>query len=84
MDQTESFNQQDCLPIARLLGVTETPGEGRACSLVFELESALGQRLTLTYGNVMEALRFAQEQAVMAPLSEHWWARVERYDGCTF
>lgn len=71
-------------PVARLIGVTETLGEGCACSLVFELESESGQRLTLTYGHVMQALRFAQQQAVMAPLSEHWWARVEKYDGCTF
>ncbi|KPY21351.1 hypothetical protein ALO54_200244 [Pseudomonas syringae pv. philadelphi] len=84
MDQTKSINQQDCLPIARLVGVTEVQGEASACSLVFELESAAGQKLNLTYGSVMEALRFAQQQAVMAPLSEHWWARVERYDGCTF
>ncbi|CZT26106.1 hypothetical protein [Pseudomonas cerasi] len=74
----------NCPPVARLIGVTENSGEGCACSLVFELESASGQRLTLTYGNVMEALRFAQQQSVMAPLSEHWWARVEKYDGCTF
>ena len=72
------------LPIARLVGVTEFKGEGQACSLVFELKSTSGQTLILTYGSVMKALRFAQQQAVMAPLSEHWWARVEKYDGCTF
>lgn len=72
------------LPIARLVGVTEVQGEGKACSLVFELQSASGQTLTLTHGSVMEALRFAQQQSVMAPLSEHWWARVEKFDGCTF
>ncbi len=72
------------LPIARLVGAIELQGEAGACSLVFELESATGQKLRLTYAALMESLRFAQQQGVMLPLSEHWWARAERYDGCTF
>lgn len=72
------------IPIARLAGVIETPGEPAACSLLFELETESGRKVTLTYGLVMEALRFAQDQAVMPSLSEHWWARTGRRDGCPF
>ena len=75
---------ESSLPVVCLVGVSEIDGECTACSLVFELEGAMGQKLTLTYGLVMETLRFAQEQRVMPSLSEHWWARVERYHGCTF
>jgi hypothetical protein len=58
------------LPIARLAGVIETPGEHAACSLVFELETGDGRSVRLTYDLLMQALRFAQEEAVMPPLSE--------------
>lgn len=81
---SELGEHQNSLPVVRLVGVTEIDGESTACSLIFELEGAAGQSLTLTYGLVMEALRFAQVQGVMPALSEHWWARVEKYDGCTF
>jgi hypothetical protein len=72
------------LPIARLAGVIETPGEHAACSLVFELETEYGGTVRMTYGQIMEALRFAQEQAIMPALSAHWWARTGRTDGCSF
>lgn len=72
------------LPIARLVGVIEIPGEHAACSLVFELETECGGTVRMTYGQIMEALRFAQEQAIMPALSEHWWARTGRTDGCSF
>ena len=72
------------LSIAQLAGVVETPGEPAACSLVFELETDDGRTIRLTYGQVLEALRFAQEQAIMPALSEHWWARTGRTDGCSF
>jgi hypothetical protein len=72
------------LPMARLAGVIETPGEHAACSLVFELETEGGGTVRMTYGQIMEALRFAQEQAIMPALSEHWWARTGRTDGCSF
>jgi hypothetical protein len=71
-------------PMARLAGVIETPGEHAACSLVFELETEGGGTVRMTYGQIMEALRFAQEQAIMPALSEHWWARTGRTDGCSF
>lgn len=70
------------LPIARLAGVTEYPGEIHACSLVFQLKTETGLSIQLRYADLMAALRFAQEQGVLSPLSAHWWARVERYDGC--
>lgn len=70
------------LPIARLAGVIETPGEHAACSLVFELAMEDGRAVSLTYGLLMQALRFAQDEAIMPPLSEHWWARTGRSDGC--
>lgn len=76
------MSQAKKLPIARLAGVIETPGEHAACSLVFELETEGGQSVRLTYDLLMQALRFAQEEAVMPPLSEHWWARAGRGDGC--
>ncbi|CAG0950580.1 hypothetical protein ANRL3_00208 [Anaerolineae bacterium] len=38
------------IPIARLAGVIETPGEPAACSLVFELETESGRKVTLSYG----------------------------------
>ena len=76
------MSQAKKLPIARLAGVIETPGEHAACSLVFELETEGGRTVRLTYGLLMQALRFAQEEAVMPPLSEHWWARTGRGDGC--
>lgn len=72
------------LPIARLEGVIEMVGDPAACSLVFELKTESGQEFHLTYGKMMEALRFAQEQGIMPALSEHWWARTGRRDGCTF
>ncbi|SFY33934.1 hypothetical protein [Azotobacter vinelandii] len=72
------------LPIFRLVGVIENPGEYAACSLVFELESEDGRVQHLTYGALMEALRFAQRQAIMPALSEDWWARTGNRDGCTF
>lgn len=71
----------DGLPIARLAGVIENEGEHGPCSLVFELETDAGATLRLTYGAVMEALRFAQENAIMPGLSEHWWARAGRCHG---
>lgn len=72
------------LPMARLAGVIETQGEYAACSLVFELETENGRTFSLPYGAMIEALRFAQEQAIMPALSEYWWARIGRRDGCTF
>lgn len=71
-------------PIARLAGVIEEKGEYAGCSLVFELVTEDGRTFDLTYGAILEALRFAQEQAIMPALSEYWWARVGRHDGCTF
>jgi hypothetical protein len=53
------------LPMARLAGVIETPGEHAACSLVFELETEGGGTVRMTYGQIMEALRFAQDEAIM-------------------
>ncbi|MDR0275590.1 MAG: hypothetical protein LBI48_09685 [Burkholderiaceae bacterium] len=69
----------ETLPIARLQGVIENPGEHRACSLVFVLQTKSGQVMHLTYGMLMQALHFAQEQGAMAELSPGWWARA---DGC--
>jgi hypothetical protein len=69
--------------MARLAGVIETPGEHAACSLVFELETEGGGTVRMTYGQIMEALRFAQDEAIMPALSEHWWARTGRTDGCS-
>ena len=54
------------LPLARLVGVTEYPGE----------------RLDLTHANIMQALRFAQESGVIPPLPEDWWARDGGTHGC--
>lgn len=74
---------QSPIAIARLTGVIEIPGEYAACSLVFELETEDGRTFSLTYGTMMEALRFAQKQAIMPALSEYWWARIGLHDGCT-
>lgn len=71
-------------PMTRLAGIIETQGEYAACSLVFELETESGRTFSLTYGAMIEALRFAQEQAIIPALSEYWWARIGRHDGCTF
>lgn len=78
------MNETAELPLARLAGVIETRGEPAACSLVFELVTESGHTYSLTYGAMMQALRFAQEQAIIPALSEHWWARIGRSDGCTF
>ncbi|WNV05908.1 hypothetical protein RP726_05710 [Candidatus Methylospira mobilis] len=72
------------IPVAYLTGVIETPGSPSACSLIFELETETGHKVILTYGLLMETLRFAQDQAIMPPLSEHWWARIGGTNGCTF
>ncbi len=40
--------------------------------------------LHLSYAAMLAALRFAEEQKIIPPLSPHWWARVEQTDGCTF
>lgn len=77
------MNNTANLPLARLAGVIETPGEHAACSLIFELVTDSGPTYRLTYGAMIEALRFAQEQAIMPPLSEHWWARIGQHNGCT-
>lgn len=75
------------LPIAKLSGVIENKGEPGACSLVFALcvDGAADPAgcVYLTHGLLLDALRFAQEQRIMLPLSEHWWARAEQTDGCT-
>lgn len=70
------------LPLARLVGVTEYPGEQTQCSLVFHLETEAGQRLDLTHANIMQALRFAQDSGVMPALPEDWWARDGGRHGC--
>jgi hypothetical protein len=76
------MNDTENLPLARLAGVIETPGEPVACSLVFELETENGRVYRLTYTAVMDALRFAQDQAIMPALSEHWWARTGATGQC--
>lgn len=68
-------------PIARLVGVTHYEGDHSECSLVFELETEGGERVKMTYGTLMMALRFAQEQEIMPPLSVDWWARSEHWNG---
>lgn len=78
------MNELANLQMARLAGVIETQGECTACSLVFELETERGRTFILTYGAMMQALRFAQEQAIIPALSEHWWARIGQHDGCAF
>lgn len=70
------------IPIARLIGVTEHPGEQTQCSLVFHLETDGGERLDLTHANVMQALRFAQECGAIPKLPEDWWARDGGTNGC--
>ncbi len=77
-------NNKDLPPIAQLVGVIEHSGEHAACSLVFHLEAEGGQSFTLTYGHVIEALRFAELQGAVPALSAHWWARIGDSDGCTF
>ena len=76
------MNNAETLPIARLAGVIENPGEPAACSLIFALETEDGRAYRLTYGAVMNALRFAQDQGIMPALSEHWWARIGAADPC--
>ena len=71
------------LPIARLVGVIETPGEQTGCSLIFVMETDDKQRFNLTYDGLMNALRFAQEQRIISTLSEHWWARIGERNGCS-
>ncbi len=70
------------LPIARLSGMIYNEGERGACSLVFELETEAGNKLMLPYGKLMEAIRFAQVEGVIPPLSAHWWARTGNTYGC--
>lgn len=69
------------LPLAQLIGVVSNANHGN-CALVFEMATPDGQRLSLPYGKVMEALKFAQQQGVMPPLSAHWWARIGETHGC--
>jgi hypothetical protein len=76
------MNDTETLSIARLAGVIENPGEPAACSLVFELATEDGRTFHLTLGMLLETLRFAQDQGIMPALSEHWWARTGRTDGC--
>lgn len=83
--KTEPMTQkQDVteLPVARLVGVIENGGEHGACSLVFVLETEKGQTMNLTYGLLMEALRFAQNESIIPALSADWWARTGARDGC--
>jgi hypothetical protein len=63
------------LPIARLAGVIENPGEYTPCSLVFVLQTGQGQTIHLNYEMLMQTLRFAQEQGVIPALSVQWWAQ---------
>lgn len=71
------------MSIARLVGVIEHEGEPGACSLVFVLETEEGEIEHLTYGTLMEALKFAGERSILPPLSSSWWSRVSEYDGCS-
>lgn len=87
MNDEEKLSQ--ILPIAKLSGVIENKGEAGSCSLVFALEVEDADDdpagyIYLSYASMLDALRFAQEQVIIPPLSAHWWARVERTDGCTF
>lgn len=78
-------NENENAPaISRLVGVVERAGEHKACSLVFMLETECGQSHTLTYGHLIGALRFSEQQAVIPAHSAHWWARIGDSDGCTF
>lgn len=70
------------LPIARLSGMIYNEGERGACSLVFQLETESGTQIMLPYGKLIEAIRFAQAEGVIPPLSTHWWARTGKTDGC--
>jgi hypothetical protein len=80
MDKSDTNN----IPIARLTGVVERPGEHAACSLVFQLETDDGKVFHIHYGLLMETLRFAEKEGIIPPLSPHWWARIGSTDGCTF
>lgn len=68
-------SEEHGLPIARLSGMIYNEGERGACSLVFQLETESGTQIMLSYGKLMEAIRFAQAEGVIPPLSVHWWAR---------
>lgn len=81
---TQSTSQVTKIPpTAYLVGVTENPGEHHACSLVFTMETKTGKTYELTYGLLMETLRFAEQEKIIPPLSPHWWARIGDTDGCT-
>jgi len=80
-----SQKNPDNIPIAWLAGVIGHSGEHKACSLVYQFETEGGEIIhQLTYGQLMEALHFAQSQAIIPPLSSDWWARTGRTDGCSF
>lgn len=72
------------LAMAYLAGVIEQDGEPGSCSLIFVLEPEYGQKIHLSYGMLMNAIEFAQDQRIIPPLSAHWWARTGNYDGCLF
>ncbi len=78
------MKKQPETPIARLDGVIEPSVENGACALVFELKTDDGNIVHLTYGELIEALSFAQEEGIIPTLSAHWWARIRREDGCAF
>lgn len=73
-----------CLETAKLIGVTECPGENLAKALVFHIGQESGHRLDLPLGSLLEALRFAQTEGVVSPLPEDWWARTGNAYGCSF
>lgn len=73
----------DTLPQeAVLIGATHYKGEPSSCSVVFHLEDATNASYNLTLGTLFEALRFAEKEGVLEPLSAHWWARAGIGDGC--
>lgn len=68
---------------SRLVGVSERDGPRTHCSLVFHLEDPTGMRFNLRLYDILEALRFAERQRVVEPLSAAWWACTEFLDGCS-
>ena len=69
---------------ANLTGFTEQFGELTTTSLVFHFQDAAGVRYDLSLGHVLLALKFAEEEGVITPYPDEWWAKVGRSDGCSF
>ncbi len=74
-DRTGPVPEHLLPPVLQLVGAMEYNTEPTRCRVVFHLETPDGARGTLTHGEIMVMLRFAEASGAIPPLGPDWWAR---------